>query len=146
MVIIVGLCFAVPSYSFAFWQDDIALEDESIYNYLQVTDNEQQTVLSTNVLFGVQSIQMKGEGFTDMYYDYALAAPVMAGMTGADNEDRSIMILGMGSGTFASYCTRLFPGTHIQGRRSTRRLRISPQNTSICPRASRWRWRMAGLI
>lgn len=115
VVIIVGLCFAVPSYSFAFWQDDIALEDESIYNYLQVTDNEQQTVLSTNVLFGVQSIQMKGEGFTDMYYDYALAAPVMAGMTGADNEDRSIMILGMGSGTFASYCTRLFPGTHIQG-------------------------------
>ena len=72
-------------------------------------------MLSTNVLFGVQSIQMKGEGFTNMYYDYALAAPVMAGMTGADNEDRSIMILGMGSGTFASYCTRLFPGTHIQG-------------------------------
>ena len=34
---------------------------------------------------------MIGEGSTDMYYDYALAAPVMAGMTGADNEDRSIM-------------------------------------------------------
>lgn len=115
IITIAGLCFAVPSYSFAFWQGDIALEDESIYNYLQVTDDDYQTVLSTNVLFGVQSIRVKGEGFTNMYYDYALAAPVMAGMTGADNEGRSMMILGMGSGTYASYCTELFPGTHIQG-------------------------------
>lgn len=122
IITIVGLCFAVPGYSFAFWQDDIALEDESIYNYLQVTDNDYQTVLSTNVLFGVQSIRVKGEGFTNMYYDYALAAPVMAGMTGADNEGRAMMILGMGSGTYASYCTELFPGTHIQGAEIDRKI------------------------
>ncbi len=115
VLLIGGLCFAVPSYSFAFWQGDIALEDESIYNYLQVTDDEHQTVLSTNVLFGVQSIQVKDAELTGMYYDYALAAPVMAGMTGENDADRSIMILGMGSGTYATYCTRYFPEAQVQG-------------------------------
>ena len=32
-VVIVGLCFTLPTYSFAFWENDIALEDESIYTY-----------------------------------------------------------------------------------------------------------------
>ena len=39
----------------------------------------------------------------------------MAGMDGTDNENRSVMILGMGSGTYASYCTRYFPGASVQG-------------------------------
>ncbi len=115
VVILVALCFAVPSYSFAFWQDDIALEDESIYNYLQVTDDDHETVLSTNVLFGVQSIQIKDAELTGMYYDYALAAPVMTGMTGENDSDSSVMILGMGSGTYATYCTRYFPDASVQG-------------------------------
>lgn len=113
--LIAGLCFALPSYSFAFWQSDITLEDESIYNYLQVQDDAKRTTLSTNVLFGVQSVQVKGDALTGMYYDYALAAPCMAGMDGTDNENRSVMILGMGSGTYASYCTRYFPGASVQG-------------------------------
>lgn len=57
VLLIAGLCFALPSYSFAFWQSDITLEDESIYNYLQVQDDAKRTTLSTNVLFGVQSVQ-----------------------------------------------------------------------------------------
>ena len=115
VLLIAGLCFALPSYSFAFWQSDITLEDESIYNYLQVQDDAKRTTLSTNVLFGVQSVQVKGDALTGMYYDYALAAPCMAGMDGTDNENRSVMILGMGSGTFASYCTRYFPGISVKG-------------------------------
>lgn len=115
VLLIAGLCFALPSYSFAFWQSDITLEDESIYNYLQVQDDAKRTTLSTNVLFGVQSVQVKGNALTGMYYDYALAAPFMAGMDGTDNENRSVMILGMGSGTYASYCTRYFPGASVQG-------------------------------
>lgn len=63
----------------------------------------------------MQSVQVKGDALTGMYYDYALAAPCMADMDGTDNESRSIMILGMGSGTYASYCTRYFPGTRVQG-------------------------------
>ena len=115
VLLIAGLCFALPSYSFAFWESDLALEDESIYNYLQVQDDAKRTTLSTNVLFGVQSVQVKGDALTGMYYDYALAAPCMAGMDGTDNENRSVMILGMGSGTYASYCTRYFPGASVQG-------------------------------
>ncbi len=114
-VLIIALCFALPGYSFAFWENDLALEDESIYNYLQVKDDAHQTVLSTNVLFGVQSVQIKDAELTGMYYDYALAAPCMAGMDGTGNEERSVMILGMGSGTFANYCTRYYPGVSVKG-------------------------------
>ncbi len=39
----------------------------------------------------------------------------MAGMDGTDSAGRSVMILGMGSGTYASYCDRYFPGAAIQG-------------------------------
>lgn len=59
VVLVAGLCFALPTYSFAFWESDLALEDESIYNYLQVKDDDHTTTLSTNVLFGVQSVQNK---------------------------------------------------------------------------------------
>lgn len=100
---------------FAFWESDLALEDESIYNYLQVKDDDHTTTLSTNVLFGVQSVQNKDGKLTGMYYDYALAAPCMAGMDGTDNTGRSAMILGMGSGTYAGYCVRYFPGMTVQG-------------------------------
>ena len=72
-------------------------------------------MLSTNVLFGVQSVQIKDAELTGMYYDYALAAPCMAGMDGSDNGSRSVMILGMGSGTFANYCTRFYPGVSVMG-------------------------------
>ena len=130
VLLIAGLCFALPSYSFAFWQSDITLEDESIYNYLQVQDDAKRTTLSTNVLFGVQSVQVKGDALTGMYYDYALAAPCMAGMDGTDNENRSVMILGMGSGTYASYCTRYFPGASVQGAEIDKKLPTSRRTTS----------------
>lgn len=55
-------------------------EGESIYNYLQVKDTNDSVILSTNVLFGVQSIMKKDDSLTGMYYDYALAAPVMSGI------------------------------------------------------------------
>ena len=115
VIVIGGLCFAEPGFSFAFWEKDLTLEDESIYNYLQVKDDAHQTVLSTNVLFGVQSVQVKDAELTGMYYDYALAAPCMAGMDGTDSSGRNVMILGMGSGTFASYCTRYFTGVSVMG-------------------------------
>ena len=115
VILICALGFGVPSYSFAFWEKDLALEDESIYNYLQVKDDAHQTVLATNVLFGVQSVQPKDAELTGMYYDYALAAPCMAGLDGSDSSGRSVMILGMGSGTFASYCTQYFPGISVKG-------------------------------
>ncbi|MGN1159165.1 MAG: spermidine synthase [Lachnospiraceae bacterium] len=96
--------------SFAFWEEDLLYEGESVYNYLQVKETDDSVILSTNVLFGVQSIMKKGGGATGMYYDYALAAPVMAGA-----EEPKILILGMGTGTYATQCTTYFEGAQIEG-------------------------------
>ena len=98
------------SSSFAFWRSDITLEDESIYNYLQVRDDERRTVLSTNVMIGVQSIRVKDRQLTGMYYDYALAAPTLI-----ERADKKILILGMGAGTFAERCRHYFPQSKIIG-------------------------------
>ena len=95
--------------SFAFWQNDLLYEGESVYNYLQVSEDSEKVILSTNVLFGVQSVAMKEGGLTGLYYDYALAAPVMTG------KDPSVLILGNGTGTFASQCTRYFPRSAVEG-------------------------------
>ncbi len=92
--------------SFAFWEDDLLYEGESIYNYLQVKETEDSVILSTNVLFGVQSIMQKDGGLTGMYYDTALAAPLMAGVQ--DKDDFDILVLGMGSGTYATQCEAFF--------------------------------------
>lgn len=101
------------SRSFAFWQQNLAYEGESIYNYLQVQDTPTSTVLSTNVMFGVQSIKKKDSSLTGMYYDYALLGPVLAGTT--DKEHPSLLILGMGAGTYASQCRQYFPNLASEG-------------------------------
>lgn len=106
LVVLIGASFFAHGDSFAFWEKDLTFEGESVYNYLQVKDSDTRTVLSTNVLFGVQSVYEKDETLTGMYYDYAMAAPVMAGITEKDSLD--ILILGMGTGTFATQCQRYF--------------------------------------
>ncbi len=101
--------------SFAFWAEEGTdiYEDESIYNYLQVAEDEEEIRLSTNVLFGVQSVTQKDGSLTGMYYDYALAAPYMAGVT--EKEEMNILILGMGTGTYAMQCYRYFDNTTMEG-------------------------------
>lgn len=101
--------------SFAFWETDLAYEGESIYNYLQVKETDSRVILSTNVLFGVQSVKMKENGLTGMYYDYALAAPFLAGIMQKDSVS-DVLILGMGTGTFATQCRNYFSGAvNIEG-------------------------------
>lgn len=99
--------------SFAFWDSSLIYEGESVYNYLQVKDYSDRRILSTNVLFGVQSVRMKEDRLTGMYYDVALAAPVLARVS--EKEDPSCLILGMGTGTFASQCSQYFPGMTVEG-------------------------------
>lgn len=150
-------CIFGHSNQFVFWEEPPAYEGESVYNYLQVKDGERSVVLSTNVLFGVQSVYMKEEGLTGMYYDYAMAAPLMAGgqeevlsgeeagssleggeaagrtgslsLTGKKEPseepsggeepsslaDKEILILGMGTGTYAVQCQRYFGNHNIEG-------------------------------
>ena len=108
VVVFVACGVAGNSNSFAFWEKDLLYEGESIYNYLQVKETPRRIIFSTNVLFGVQSLKVKGGGLTGMYYDYALAAPLLAG------GDR-ILILGMGTGTFAEQCRKYFPAAQVTG-------------------------------
>ena len=113
IILFVTCCFLGYNNTFAFWQNNIVYEGESVYNYLQVTEDEEKVVLSTNVLFGVQSVYKKNKGMTGMYYDYAMAAPYMAGVKEKNNI--KILILGNGTGTFAKQCKRYFDNTEISG-------------------------------
>lgn len=101
------------SNSFAFWEKNLTYEGESIYNYLQVKETKDSVILSTNVLFGVQSIMKKDDSLTGLYYDYAMAAPVMAGTL--EKENGKVLILGMGTGTFARQCLRYFDNLSMEG-------------------------------
>lgn len=112
LVLFLLCCAFGHNNSFAFWQDNLTYEGESIYNYLQVYEDDRQVVLSTNVLFGVQSVYLKDKGLTGMYYDYAMAAPYMAGVK--EQEDLQVLILGNGTGTFATQCERYFGNTSIE--------------------------------
>jgi len=118
-VIVFLLCAALGTgASFAFWEDDLAYEGESVYNYLQVSETGDRVILSTNVLFGVQSVKMKTDDLTGMYYDYALAAPAMAQAARPESEKDEplkILILGNGTGTFATQCAKYYPGCVIGG-------------------------------
>ncbi len=97
--------------SFAFWETKLLYEGESIYNYLQVKDTGPSVILSTNVLFGVQSVMMKEDSLTGMYYDYAMLAPVMTDLA----PETEILVLGMGTGTFGKQCMRYFDGVSVEG-------------------------------
>ncbi len=109
-----ALGIASTNIGIAFWNDDIVYEGESIYNYLRVEENSHSVILSTNVLFGVQSVKRKDGNLTGMYYDYALAAPAMVGAAEED-ADPSVLILGLGSGTFATQCVNYYGIDRIDG-------------------------------
>ena len=106
VLIFILCCVFGHSGSFAFWTNNLTYEGESVYNYLQVYEDDKQIYLSTNVLFGVQSVYVKNETLTGMYYDYAMAAPLMADIYNKDSSD--ILILGMGTGTYAAQCKKYF--------------------------------------
>ncbi|MDE6319071.1 MAG: fused MFS/spermidine synthase, partial [Lachnospiraceae bacterium] len=106
-------CIFGASNSFAFWEKDLAYEGESIYNYLQVKESDRNVILSTNVLFGVQSVLMKDKGLTGMYYDYAMAAPLMTGQE--KPTDCKTLILGMGTGTYAHQCLAYYGDMPVEG-------------------------------
>ena len=114
MVLFILCCIFGHGNSFAFWQKHLTAEEESIYNYLQVSENDKEMILSTNVLFGVQSVYRKERELTGMYYDYAMAAPYMAGIYEKDRP-LDVLILGMGTGTYATQCSRYFGEMYIEG-------------------------------
>lgn len=112
-VLFVLCCIMGAPGSFAFWEEDLAYEGESVYNYLQVKEDSRRVVLSTNVLFGVQSVLVKEQALTGMYYDYAMAAPLMTGKP--EPGQCNVLILGMGTGTYATQCNRYFGEMDMEG-------------------------------
>ena len=110
-VLFVVCCVLSTSIGFAFWETKLIYEGESIYNYLQVSEDDEKLALSTNVLFGVQSVYMKNDGLSGLYYDTAMAAPLMS----EGGEDSSLLVLGMGTGTYAKQCLRYFPSMTAEG-------------------------------
>lgn len=107
--IIIAVCLSIgiaSSYiKVAFWNDNIIYEGESVYNYIRVEETDSAVIFSTNVLFGVQSVKMKNRGLTKNYYDYAMAAPIM---TGVYDRPLDVLILGLGTGTYAYQCYDYF--------------------------------------
>lgn len=110
-VLFIVCCFASPSMGFAFWEKGLTYEGESVYNYLQVSEDDSNVYLSTNVLFGVQSVYVKSGELSGMYYDYAMAAPLMT----EKPDSADILVLGMGTGTYAKQCTTYFSDVTAEG-------------------------------
>jgi spermidine synthase len=112
-IIIAVLLFVPFQNSYAFWKQTV-LEDESLYNYLQVAEAGDSVILSTNVAFGVQSIYNKNNELTGYYYDYGLMAPLFLKDHTLD-KNQDLLILGLGTGTYAKMCKRYFPNTTTDG-------------------------------
>lgn len=112
-MIILALLFMPFGNSYAFWKK-VMLEDESLYNYLQVAEDGDSIILSTNVAFGVQSIYKKNHRLSGFYYDYALMAPMFMSK-GKYAEKFDVLVLGMGTGTYAKECKYFFPQSSIDG-------------------------------
>ncbi|MCC8082471.1 MAG: fused MFS/spermidine synthase, partial [Lachnospiraceae bacterium] len=111
--VLIVACLVSRTDSFAFWEDDLTYEGESVYNYLQVKEDDNRVYLSTNVLFGVQSVYVRDGSLTGMYYDYAMASTMMADVN--ETEELDVLILGMGTGTFATQCNLYFDNLNIEG-------------------------------
>lgn len=113
IVLFVVFMIAGNNSSFAFWEKNLAYEGESVYNYLQVKEDDEKTVFATNVLFSVQSLKMKKPGLSGMYYDYAALGPVLSGLKEESKGD--ILVLGNGTGTFQANCMKYFPNSRTVG-------------------------------
>lgn len=112
MVIAMAAGIAASQIKVAYWNKNIKYEGESVYNYLRVEENSTEIIFSTNVLFGVQSVKMKTPGLTGYYYDYAMAAPLMAGV---QEKPVECLILGLGTGTFATQCLQYYSDIAFDG-------------------------------
>ncbi|RIA75755.1 spermine/spermidine synthase [Anaeroplasma bactoclasticum] len=112
LTIFVSSIFGAKATGIAFWTNSTIYEGESIYNYLRVEDKSDRVILSTNVLFDVQSIKMKTNEMTHMYYDYALAAN---SMVQDDDGTVDVLILGLGTGTFATESMNYYNNLRIDG-------------------------------
>ena len=109
-VVVLAIGIASSFIPVAFWENNTIYEGESLYNYLRVEERKDSYILSTNVIFGVQSIHYKEPKLNERsYFDNVLAANVMV------KEDPDFLILGLGTGTVAYTSNYYFNTNKIDG-------------------------------
>lgn len=111
--LILALIFLPLNTVYAFWRTDI-IEKESVYNYLQVARENDTVRFSTNVAIGVQSIYKKNTPLTGLYFEYLLAGPFFIKNTNFDTK-LSVLVLGLGTGTFPKQIKYFFPQSRVDG-------------------------------
>lgn len=109
LAIIFMISSAFTSKQLAFWDTNIEYEGESIYNYLRVYKEGNTTILSTNVLIGMQSIKYETIGFYGGYYDVAVIAPMFV----PHYDTLDVLMLGLGTGTYSEYLYHYYPNVNI---------------------------------
>ena len=62
----------------------------------------------------MQSIYKKNKTLSGLYYDYAITSPLML-KDASVKKPADILVLGMGTGTFAKECKYFFPESRIEG-------------------------------
>lgn len=112
-LIILILIFLPLNSAYAFWKTNI-IEEESAYNYLQVARQNETLIFTTNVAVGVQSVYKKNNPLTGLYYDYLLVGPFFIKDTDF-NKDFSVLVLGLGTGTFPKQLKYFFPQSRVEG-------------------------------
>lgn len=113
-LIILTLIFLPLNSAYAFWKTDI-IEKESAYNYLQVEKRNESTIFSTNVAIGVQSVYKKNNPLTGLYFDYLLAGTFFIDRSASFDKNLSVLVLGLGTGTFPKQLKHFFPQSRIDG-------------------------------
>ncbi|MCI8948386.1 fused MFS/spermidine synthase [Candidatus Ventrimonas sp. KK005] len=83
--------------------DAVIYEEESIYNYIGVNQEEEALSLKTNVFFGSQSVKNIDQNkLTGLYYDYFVTFPLFCkDFEELEDEKLEILILGYCAGTGA---------------------------------------------
>jgi len=107
-MLVLALIFVPLHNSIAFWDNSILYEGESVYNYLQISEDEDNYYFRTHVVVGAQSIRSKDGENDQWYYSMASAAPLLAGIkpvasaeyTEQINADSKVLILGLAMGTY----------------------------------------------
>ena len=112
-VLLMLLCGCLSGQAFAFWKQPI-LETESLYNYLRVDRFGTGLALSTHVEVNFQSVYHPKQVLSGGYWDYPLAGPLFSSTLSLETPFR-VLILGLGTGTFAKSCRWFYPNSEITG-------------------------------
>ncbi len=109
--------------NYAFWESGVLHQDESAYNYLLVHEDDQARYLSTNVLFGVQSM-LPTSYLNGTSNDMTAAQDTFfSGLVGGvgflkdfePNKPIDALMLGLGAGTSPTMLQQALPGSRCTG-------------------------------